>query len=324
MASPHVAGVAALIRQLYPALTPAEVTRMIETQALADRIMDVRPGSPNLLLQVPPLDCDLPPPCSYPFELSLMTDQYGSENSWELEDPSGSIVASGPPSGTQYDNNSLYSETVCIDVGEYIFTIYDTYGDGICCSYGEGWYSLKVGDDEVMLQNGGLFDNRQRTSFDVQASDPSTLDSPSPTISPSVSPTSSPSDMPTISPSVSPSSSPSDAPKFVLLAEKAPTPNEADLDGWEKVEGGPVPTMKTWIEYSTEEAVCGSWEATVGTYRASYSSWEFGHLIAGRIIITPDGRESYTVEAGDSFVVEKDFVGTWKIEATALKHFCLK
>jgi uncharacterized cupin superfamily protein len=109
---------------------------------------------------------------------------------------------------------------------------------------------------------------------------------------------------------------------LVPLAEKAATPIETDLDGWKKVEG--EPTMTTWIEYATDEALCGNWEATVGTYHATYASWEYVHMLEGKIIITPDGGESFTVKAGDAFVVEKDFKGTWKIEEKVLKHFYIK
>lgn len=109
---------------------------------------------------------------------------------------------------------------------------------------------------------------------------------------------------------------------FVLPEKKADV-IESDLDGWKKVDGT-EPTMKTWIEYSTEEALCGTWEATVGTYHATYASWEFVHLIEGKITITPDGGESYTVSAGDAFVIEKGFAGTWKIEENVKKHFHIK
>jgi uncharacterized cupin superfamily protein len=44
-------------------------------------------------------------------------------------------------------------------------------------------------------------------------------------------------------------------------------------------------------------------------------------LIKGRIVITPDGGTPVTVQAGDAFVVEKDFKGTWKIEEDVRKHF---
>jgi len=62
-----------------------------------------------------------------------------------------------------------------------------------------------------------------------------------------------------------------------------------DLDGWKVVEG--TPSMKTWILHSSEDSkmISGYWEATPGTYHATYTGYEFVHLIAGRIVITPDG-----------------------------------
>ena len=57
-----------------------------------------------------------------------------------------------------------------------------------------------------------------------------------------------------------------------------------------------------------------------GTYHATFSAYEFVHMIYGRIVITPDdGAESFIVQGGDTFVVEADFKGTWKIEQTVRK-----
>ncbi len=113
-------------------------------------------------------------------------------------------------------------------------------------------------------------------------------------------------------------------PSFAKIGNKTATPIETDLDGWKKVEGNP--TMKTWIEYTSddESMISGWWEATPGTYHASYESWEFVHLIEGQITITPDGGSPNQVGPGDAFVVEKGFKGTWKIEQKALKHFAIK
>ena len=47
-------------------------------------------------------------------------------------------------------------------------------------------------------------------------------------------------------------------------------------------------------------------------------------MIAGRIIITPDGGEPVEVGPGDAFVVEADFKGTWKIVEPVTKHFVVK
>ena len=46
---------------------------------------------------------------------------------------------------------------------QYQFTIFDSFGDGICCSYGEGSYSVSL-DGEVML-SGGDFLSSESGSF---------------------------------------------------------------------------------------------------------------------------------------------------------------
>ncbi len=109
---------------------------------------------------------------------------------------------------------------------------------------------------------------------------------------------------------------------------KFPPPTEApittDLEGWTKVEG--APSMKTWIQHTSLDGsvISGTWEATVGVYRAVYAAYEFVHLIEGRIVITPDGGEAVTLGPGDGFVVEPGFSGTWEIQAPVKKHFCIK
>jgi uncharacterized cupin superfamily protein len=111
---------------------------------------------------------------------------------------------------------------------------------------------------------------------------------------------------------------------FSIIADRTVDPIEADLDGWTKVEG--APSMRTWIEYTADDGsmIAGWWEATPGTYRARYAAFEFVHLMEGSIVITPDGGESRRVGAGDAFVVESGFEGTWKIEERVLKHFCIR
>ena len=103
-----------------------------------------------------------------------------------------------------------------------------------------------------------------------------------------------------------------------------PEPITADLDGWTKVEG--EPSMKTWVQHTSADGsmISGTWEATPGTYYATYKTYEFVHLMEGQITITPEGGASVTLVPGDAFVVEADFKGTWKIEKPVRKHFCIK
>ncbi len=94
-----------------------------------------------------------------------------------------------------------------------------------------------------------------------------------------------------------------------------------DLPGWIAVEGSP--TMQTAVQHTTADGkvMSGTWRASVGTYHATYTDYEFVHMIAGRIIITPDGGAPVEVGPGDAFVVEADFKGTWKILEPVTKHF---
>lgn len=98
-------------------------------------------------------------------------------------------------------------------------------------------------------------------------------------------------------------------------------PITADLDGWVVTQG--TPSMKTWVLNTSAagDMMSGIWECTKGSYHATYTAYEYVVLIAGRITITPDGGTPVMVQAGDSFVVEPTFKGTWRIEEDVRKHF---
>lgn len=90
--------------------------------------------------------------------ISLTTDNYGSETTWQVQDLStNSVLASGGP----YTNGAVTTIDIPdIDVdgsGCYVFTIYDSYGDGICCNYGNGSYSVSY-DGTVIGSGGQSFD----------------------------------------------------------------------------------------------------------------------------------------------------------------------
>ena len=99
------------------------------------------------------------------------------------------------------------------------------------------------------------------------------------------------------------------------------TPSPDTLDGWLVTKG--TPSMKTWVLHTTTDGtmMSGIWECTPGSYHATYSAYEYVVLIAGKIVITPDGGTPVTVEAPDAFVIEKDFKGTWDIIEPVRKHF---
>ena len=69
--------------------------------------------------------------------VTVQTDEDAGETSWEIIQNS-EVVAVSPP----YQNNTLHNNTIYLPSGDYNFIIYDSFGDGICCGFGQGWYSL--------------------------------------------------------------------------------------------------------------------------------------------------------------------------------------
>lgn len=90
--------------------------------------------------------------------LNLTFDQYASETSWELKNSAGTVLHSGSGYGSANNNNTL-TETFCLPDGCYDFVINDSYGDGICCSYGNGSYALVSGGNT--LASGASFTNSE-------------------------------------------------------------------------------------------------------------------------------------------------------------------
>ena len=96
--------------------------------------------------------------------LDLVTDNYASETTWEFTDSSGNIVAQG---GGYSNNNTSSSEIEIPSADEcYTFTINDSYGDGICCQYGTGSYSISDDSGNVIF-SGGEFGSTESTTFRV-------------------------------------------------------------------------------------------------------------------------------------------------------------
>ncbi len=96
--------------------------------------------------------------------LNLVTDNYASETSWQLTDSSGYIIAQNG----SLSNASTYSTEIEIPTSDecYTFTINDTYGDGICCGYGVGSYSI-TDDSGNTIISGGEFSSVDTSTFRV-------------------------------------------------------------------------------------------------------------------------------------------------------------
>ncbi len=86
-------------------------------------------------------------------KVEVQPDNYPSETTWEILDTAGTVLAINPP----FVDMSLQTTIIPLDVANYNFVIYDEFGDGIWCAYGEGWFGLSddCGLDQYVYDFGG-------------------------------------------------------------------------------------------------------------------------------------------------------------------------
>lgn len=96
--------------------------------------------------------------------LTMVFDNYPEETSWEIRNSANTLVASGGTYGSQADGSTL-SVPMCLNDGCYTLTFSDTYGDGICCAYGNGSYNLTNTSSGVSLAQGGSFASTDVKNF---------------------------------------------------------------------------------------------------------------------------------------------------------------
>ncbi len=104
--------------------------------------------------------------------LTIVLDNYPEETTWSIVNANGNSIASGGTYANQPDGSTVI-ESLCISNGCYDFVINDSYGDGICCTYGVGSYSL-TGSNGTTLASGGEFGSSESTNFCIN-------DGPAPT-----------------------------------------------------------------------------------------------------------------------------------------------
>ncbi len=96
--------------------------------------------------------------------ITINFDNFPQETSWELYSlDEGQIVASVEQGDYALEpDGSTIVVDICVPAGCYAFTIFDSFGDGICCTFGNGSYEVTYGGATVA--SGGEFGG-QETSF---------------------------------------------------------------------------------------------------------------------------------------------------------------
>jgi|GEM_PF-1107868 len=133
--------------------------------------------------------------CVEELVITIVTDGFGCETGWNLTGPVGTLGGNGNVNATAgnraieydaetgacgeagYDNNTLYivsfpgstleGQARFITTGCHEFHIVDDWGDGMCCDYGDGSYTIADQDGNV-LATGGDFGAEDIVQLDIK------------------------------------------------------------------------------------------------------------------------------------------------------------
>lgn len=97
-------------------------------------------------------------------EFEIRTDQYASETTWKLYNSNNQVVQQDPAGN--YANNTTYNYTWNLNPTEcYRMEVLDSYGDGICCTYGAGYWKLRSNGN--IISEGAEFGTVDRAPFET-------------------------------------------------------------------------------------------------------------------------------------------------------------
>jgi lysyl endopeptidase len=97
--------------------------------------------------------------------LSISPDNFGLDITWNLANDLGTVLFAGGPYANS-DTNTIM-RNFCLGDGCYVFTINDEYGDGICCTEGNGHYSLQS-TYFTQIESDGTYGYGETTEFCIE------------------------------------------------------------------------------------------------------------------------------------------------------------
>jgi uncharacterized cupin superfamily protein len=86
------------------------------------------------------------------------------------------------------------------------------------------------------------------------------------------------------------------------------------------------PEFETWSSYESADgkSFAGVWRATPGKWRIYYDEWEYCDFLEGVSVVAADDGQSWILKAGDRFVIEPGFAGSWEVLETTVKRYVIR
>ena len=113
----------------------------------------------------PPQICEDGKAAQHTLEMKIFTDNYPEETMFwisEVDKPYDAVLKH-----TQFTlKNTIHSLSTKVCETSFKANVKDTYGDGLCCAYGEGYFKIFV--DGQMQHKGGEFGKLETVDFSVE------------------------------------------------------------------------------------------------------------------------------------------------------------
>lgn len=138
--------------------TTQNITHTYNSVGAYDVVLTISNGSENITkVKTEYIDVGADEISTTTINMSLTLDDWPAETSWQFLDSNDAVLYSGGPYIEGNDDFSVKTESFSINTNQcYSFIISDSYGDGICCFSGDGFYELKSSDNTLLATNGNF------------------------------------------------------------------------------------------------------------------------------------------------------------------------
>ncbi len=101
-------------------------------------------------------------------DFEIRTDNYCEETSWKLYNANNQVIQQAGPYTQTTQDNTTFNYSWTLNTNEcYRLEVLDSYGDGLCCTYGNGYYKLR--SNGVIITEGAEFGGVAREPFKAGA-----------------------------------------------------------------------------------------------------------------------------------------------------------
>jgi uncharacterized protein len=76
--------------------------------------------------------------------------------------------------------------------------------------------------------------------------------------------------------------------------------------------GTPEGDTRNGYESADGNKFVGEWSCSAGSWRVSYSEWEYCRILEGRVRLTADNGHVTDAGPGDNLIIEPGFAGIWE------------